>query len=89
MEMTMTVHVRIFRLGAGAVTRLTKEYGRASKEYSSWQEALRDAQRRGFLTEGLAKAAMETAIEHPIETTIDVDPAIFSAAGFIAEKLDG
>jgi hypothetical protein len=82
----MKVQVRITRTDRGSNTRIKSETQEASKDYSSWDEALAEAERLGLINGTEAKAAKILPPGMPYNTSAEVAAPVFGAAGFVAGK---
>ena len=82
----MKVQVRITRTDTGSNTRIRSEIQEACKNYSSWDEALAEAERLGLIKGTEAKAAKILPPGMPYNKSTETDAQVFGAPGFMAGK---
>ena len=82
----MNIEVTVTRTDTGARTQLRSESGEVNKNYSSWQEALREAEEMGLINNAGVAAANVMPPGFPLHTKTQADPSVFKAKGFIPGK---
>ncbi len=82
----MKVQVTITRTDTGANTNIKPDSGEYSKDYSSWGEALSEAERAGFINAVESTAAKLLPPGFPLHTNAEVDSSAFAIPGFVAGK---
>jgi hypothetical protein len=82
----MKVQVTLTRTDTGANTNIRSDSGESSKDYSSWEDALTEAEHIGFINtvESMAARALPPGL--PLHTRAEVDSSVFSSQGFVAGK---
>ncbi|GAC1421370.1 MAG: hypothetical protein NVSMB62_16250 [Acidobacteriaceae bacterium] len=82
----MKVQVTITRTDTGANTNIRSDSGESSKDYSSWGDALTEAERAGFINAVESTAATVLPPGFPLHTSAEVDSSAFTGQGFIVGK---
>jgi hypothetical protein len=82
----MNVQVTLTRTDAGANTNIRSDSGESSKDYSSWEDALTEAEHIGFINKVESMAAKDLPPGFPSHTNAEVDSSAFSSQGFVAGK---
>lgn len=82
----MKIQVTLTRTDSGANTNIRSASGELSKDYSSWEDALTEAEHIGFINivESVAAKALPPGL--PFHTNAEVDSSAFSSQGFIAGR---
>jgi hypothetical protein len=82
----MKVQVTLTRTDTGANTNIRSDSGELSKDYSSWEDALTEAEYIGFINavESMAAKALPPGL--PLHTNAEVESSAFSGRGFVAGK---
>ena len=82
----MKIQVTLTRTDSGANTNIRSASGELSKDYSSWEDALTEAEHIGFINtvESVAAKALPPGL--PFHTNAEVDSSAFSSQGFVAGK---
>ena len=82
----MKVQVTLTRTDTGANTNIRSDSGESSKDYSSWEDALTEAEQIGFINTVESMAAKALPPGFPLHTNAEVDSSVFSSLGFVAGK---
>jgi hypothetical protein len=82
----MNIEVTVTRTDSGARTQLRSENGEVNKDYSSWQDALREAEEMGLIGSAGEITANVMPPGLPLHTKAEADPSVFSAKGFVPGK---
>jgi hypothetical protein len=82
----MKVQVTLTRTETGANTNIRSDSGESSKDYSSWEDALTEAEHIGLINTVEAMAAKALPPGFPLHTNAEVDSSAFSSQGFVAGK---
>jgi hypothetical protein len=82
----MKVQVTLTRTDTGANTNIRSDSGELSKDHSSWEDALTEAEHIGFINavESMAVKALPPGL--PLHTNAEVDSSAFSVRGFVVGK---
>ena len=82
----MKIQVTLTRTDSGANTNIRSASGELSKDYSSWEDALTEAEHIGFINtvESMAAKALPPGL--PLHTNAEIDPSAFSSQGFVAGR---
>jgi hypothetical protein len=82
----MKVQVVVTRTDAGANTKLMSRGEESSKNYASWNEALKEAEDLKLINSVEATAAKALPPGFPLHTTTDMDAGNLANAGFTPGK---
>jgi hypothetical protein len=82
----MKIQVVVTRTNAGATTKLMSGGQKSSKNYGSWDEALKEAEQLKLINTVEATAAKALPPPFPLHTTIEMDAGNFTNAGFTPGK---
>jgi hypothetical protein len=82
----MKIQVVITRTDTGATTKLIMDNGESSKNYASWNDALKDAEDLKLINTVEATAAKALPPGFPLHTTTEIDAGNLANAGFVAGK---
>jgi hypothetical protein len=82
----MKFQVTLTRTDAGANTKIKSETGESSKDYSSWEDALTEAEHIGLINMMESTAAKLLPPGFPLHTNVELDPSTLSTQGFVAGK---
>ena len=82
----MKIQVMITRTDDGANTKVKSHNGEASKDYTSWDAALKDAEAIGLINSVEAIAAKALPPGLPLHTSADVEPASLEGKSFTIGK---
>jgi hypothetical protein len=82
----MKIQVTITRTDDGANTKVRSHNGEASKNYASWDAALKDAEAIGLISSVEAIAAKALPPGFPLHTSADVEPANLEGKNFTIGK---
>ena len=82
----MKIQIVVTRTDAGATTKLMSKGGESSKNYASWDDALKDAKQLKLINTVEATAAKALPPAFPLHTTTEMDAWNFANAGFIPGK---
>jgi hypothetical protein len=82
----MKIQVVVTRTDAGANTKLMTNSGESSKNYASWDDALKEAEDLKLINTVEATAAKALPPGFPLHTTTEMDAGNFANAGFIPGK---
>ncbi len=82
----MKVQVTITRTDTGANTNIRSDSSESSKDYSSWGDALTEAERSGFINAVESTAAKVLPPGFPLHTNAEVDSSAFTSQGFVVGK---
>jgi hypothetical protein len=82
----MKVQVTITCMDKGARTQIKTEVDEANKDYTSWDEALADAEHIGLINGVELAGAKLLPPAFPFHTKADIGPALLSAHGFVPGK---
>ena len=82
----MKIQVVVTRTDAGATTKLMSNSGESSKTYTSWNDALKEAEDLKLINtvEGTAAKALPPGF--PLHTTTEMGAGNFANAGFTPGK---
>jgi len=78
--------VQVTRTDTRANTNIRSDSGESSKDYSSWEDALTEAEHIGFINKVESMAAKDLPPGFPSHTNAEVDSSAFSSQGFVAGK---
>ncbi|CAN5624472.1 hypothetical protein BH10ACI4_BH10ACI4_07410 [soil metagenome] len=82
----MKVQVTLTRTDTGANTNIRSDSGESSKDYSSWEDALTEAEHIGFINKVESMAARALPPGLPLHPRAEVDSSVFGSQGFVAGK---
>jgi hypothetical protein len=82
----MKVQVTLTRTDTGATTKIRSDSGESSKEYSSWNDALIDAEHIGLINEVESTAAKALPPGFPLHTNAELDLSVLGNQGFVPGK---
>jgi hypothetical protein len=82
----MKIQVVVTRTDAGATTKLMSKGGESSKDYASWDDALKEAEQLKLINKAEATAAKALPPGFPLHTTTEMDAGNFANAGFTPGK---
>jgi hypothetical protein len=82
----MKFQVVVTRTDAGATTKLMSNGGESSKNYASWNDALKDAENLNLINTVEATAAKAMPPGFPLHTTTELETGTFANSGFISGK---
>jgi hypothetical protein len=80
------MQVTITRTDDGANTKIKSPSGEASKDYASWDAALKEAESIGLINSVEAIGAKALPPGFPLRSNSDLDPSVVATNGFIAGK---
>jgi hypothetical protein len=83
---TMKIQVVVTRTDTGATTKLMSNSGESSKNYASWNEALKEAEDFKLINTVEATAAKALPPGLPLHTTTEMDAGNLANAGFTPGK---
>jgi hypothetical protein len=83
----MKVEVTLTRTDTGATTRIRSDSGESSKEYSSWSDALIDAEHIGLINRVESTAAKALPPGFPLHTNAELEPSMLGNQGFAPGKI--
>lgn len=81
----MKVQVTLTRTDTGATTKIRSDSGESSKEYSSWNDALIDAEHLGLIN-GVESTAAKAPPGFPLHTNAELDLSVLGNQGFVPGK---
>lgn len=79
----MKVQVTITRMDEGVRTQIRADSGESNKNYSSWDDALIEAEHIGLINVVESAAAKFLPPGLPFHTTAEVDQSTLSTKGFL------
>jgi hypothetical protein len=82
----MKIQVIVTRTDTGATTKLVTNSGEASKNYASWNDALKEAEDLKLINTVEATAAKALPPGFPLHTTTEMDAGNLPNAGFTPGK---
>lgn len=82
----MKFEVTITRMDDGARTQIKADVGELNKDYSTWSDALVEAEQIGLINAAESMAAIVLPPGFPLHTKAEVDPSTFSTLGFVLGK---
>ncbi len=82
----MDMQITITRTDDGANTKAKSDHGEASKDYASWDSALKEAQTLGLINAVEATAAKALPPGFPLHTSADIKFGTLYANNFVAGK---
>ena len=82
----MKIQVVVTRTDRGATTKLITSNGESSKNYGSWNDALKEAQDLKLINAAEATAAKALPPGFPPHTTTDIEAGNLAGAGFTPGK---
>jgi hypothetical protein len=82
----MKIQVVVTRTDTGANTKLITKTGESSKNYASWDDALKEAERLKLINTAEATAAKALPPGFPLHTTTEMDAGSLTNAGFTPGK---
>jgi hypothetical protein len=82
----MKIQVVVTRTDSGATTKLMTNDGQSSKNYASWNDALKEAEDLKLINPVEATAAKALPPGLPLHTTTDMDAGNLANAGFTSGK---
>jgi hypothetical protein len=82
----MKIQVVVTHTDTGATTQLTSNSGASSKNYASWNDALREADDLKLIKTVEATAAKALPPGFPLHTTTELETGAFANVGFISGK---
>ena len=82
----MKIQIVVTRTDAGATTKLMSNSGESSKNYPSWNDALKEAEQLKLINTVEATAAKALPPGFPLHTTTEMDAGNFANAGFTPGK---
>jgi hypothetical protein len=82
----MKIKVVITRTDTGATTKLMSNGGESSKNYASWDDALKEAEQLKLINTVEATAAKALPPGFPLHTTTEMDAGNFASVGFTLGK---
>jgi hypothetical protein len=82
----MKIQIVVTRTDAGATTKLMSKSGESSKDYASWEDALKEAEQLKLINTVEAMAAKALPPGFPLHTTTEMDAENFANAGFTPGK---
>jgi hypothetical protein len=80
------VQVTLTRTDTGATTKIGSDSGESSKEYSSWNDALIDAEHIGLINGVESTAAKALPPGFPLHTNAELDLSVLGNQGFVPGK---
>lgn len=82
----MKVQVTLTRTDRGSNTNIKSDSGELNKDYSSWDDALAEAEHMGFINivESMAAKALPPGV--PFHTNAEVASSVFGSQGFVAGR---
>lgn len=78
----MKIQVVVTRTDTGATTKLITTSGESSKNYASWDDALKEAEDLKLINQIEATAAKALPAGFPLHTTTEMDAGNLAKAGF-------
>lgn len=85
-QSTMKVQVALTRTSAGANAKIKSDTAEASKDYPSWEDALKEAEQLGLITGAEVTAAKLLPPGFPFHGNAEVEPSSLTAQGFVSGK---
>jgi hypothetical protein len=82
----MKVQVTLTRTDTGATTKIRSDSGELSKEYSSWDDALIDAEHIGLISKLESTAAKALPPGFPLHTNPELELSMLSNQSFVPGK---
>ena len=82
----MKVQVVVTRTDAGATTKMMSNGAESSKDYASWDDALKEAQDLKLINAAEAVAAKALPPGFPLHTTAEIETATLASNGFTPGK---
>ena len=82
----MKIQVVVTRTDAGATTKLMSNRGESSKNYASWDDALKEAEHLKLINTVEATAAKALPPGFPLHTTTEMDAENLANDGFTPGK---
>jgi hypothetical protein len=82
----MKIQVVVTRTDEGATTKLMSKGQESSKDYGSWDDALKEAEQLKLINTVEATAAKALPAGFPLHTTTEMDAGNFANAGFTPGK---
>jgi len=82
----MKVQVTITRMDEGVRTQIRADAGESNKDYSTWDDALVEAEQIGLINVAESMAAKFLPPGLPLHTAAEVDPSVLSTQGFVPGK---
>lgn len=82
----MKIQVVVTRTDTGATTKLITDSGESSKNYASWNDALKEAEDLKLINLAEATAAKALPPGFPLHTTTEFGADTFAHAGFTPGK---
>lgn len=82
----MMFEVTITRMDDGVRTQIRADVGELNKNYSTWSDALMEAEHIGLINVAESMAAQLLPPGFPLHTNAEVDPSTFSTLGFVLGK---
>ena len=82
----MKIQVVVTRTDTGATTKLMTKSGESSKNYASWNDALKEAEALRLINTVEATAAKALPPGLPLHATTEMDPGSLANAGFTPGK---
>jgi hypothetical protein len=82
----MKVQVTLTRTDTGATTKIRSDSGESSKEYSSWNDALIDAEHIGLINEVESTAAKALPPGFPLHTNAELDLSVLGNQGLCSRE---
>lgn len=82
----MKGQVTLTRTNTGANTKIRSDSGESSKEYSSWDDALIDAERIGLISGLEATASKALPPGFPLHANPELDLSVLGNQGFVPGK---
>jgi hypothetical protein len=82
----MKIQVVVTRTDTGATTKLITSNGESSKNYASWNGALKEAENLKLINAAEATAAKALPPGFPLHTTTDIEAGNLASSGFTPGK---
>ncbi len=82
----MKFEVTITRMDEGVRTQIRADAGELNKDYSTWSDALIEAEEIGLINAAESMAAQFLPPGFPLHTKAEVDPSTFRTLGFVLGK---
>jgi hypothetical protein len=82
----MKIQVTLTRTDTGATTKIRSDSGELSKEYSSWDDALIDAEHIGLISKLEATAAKALPPGFPLHTSPELELSVLGNQSFVPGK---
>jgi hypothetical protein len=82
----MKVQVVVTRTDAGATTKMMSSGGESSKNYASWDDALKEAQDLKLINTAEAMTAKALPPGFPLHTTTEMEAETLASNGFTPGK---